>query len=406
MFLRYLYSICEICNHLKFYKPLFTSGSFDSFVLWVHGIILGEGNPNAKRISCILIKKKSSQALCYFLNHAKFSINRLSELRIKRLLKFALSLCKQEFAFFILDDTVFKKKKHKKTQGTGINYCQHSQSARRSQCFVMSSFLLNNVHTVFKTMSYVGERFIAKRLFKTKTTLALELLNRFAGFIEQHALKHYTWICLIDGGYTNSKVLQYIVGSCFAGFIGRYSKGRSVFIEGKKILLKKYIASLNIKQFKKVEIEGEIKLVFELMCDVIGSQNVKLVLIIDDSKNPKLSDIRPLITNVTKLSCEQIISFYALRWKQETYHQMIKDGFRARTHKIRKLSSYMKFLELIAVSYGLLEIRRHKLKSENKTVFAAKNELVEISKRSFLLNVRGNQIPKAMQDRVFEKFAA
>ena len=401
-----IYHLCEICNHLKRYKNIFSKTVFQSFEIIIHGILLVDGSINCKKNSRQMIRKKSSQALSYFLNKAKFSLDKLISLRLLESIKFALKQKFQEYAFFIIDDSTFKKKKYKKSQGVGVNYDSYSKSARRSQCLVMSSFIINGFHGIFKSMFYVTKKHIAPRLFKTKPLMAVDLLTRFSKFIKENKLIKFKWIVLIDGGYTNAMLMQYLASSVFEGFIGRYSKGRNIFYRGEKILLKKFISTLTLDNFKEIVINGEKKLYHELVCGVTGLDSVKMVLVIDDRDNPKLSDIRPLITNIKKLPTKKIILFYSYRWKQETYHQIIKESFGFRVHKIRKLSSLSRFFELLAISYTLLEMRRFSKYSSCTSVFKVKNDLVEIAKKNFILNLRGSKTPKIRQIKELEKFAA
>ena len=93
---------------------------------------------------------------------------------------------------------------------------------------------------------------------------------------------------------------------------------------------------------------------------------IKMLLVIDDIKNPKICSIRPLITNVAELSAEEIVNFFSKRWKEETYHQILKEGFRVKSHKLRTLKALSRFMELIAVSYTFCEIRRVKQGEKSK----------------------------------------
>ena len=200
-------------------------------------------------------------------------------------------------------------------------------------------------------------------------------------------------------------VMHYLANSSFIGFIGRYSKGRNIYIEGQKFLLKTYISTLDIADFEEILVDGNKKLIKKLTCGVKGLEKVTMVLVIDDILSPSLKDIRPLITNVFDLTTEEIIKFYARRWLQETYHQVIKEALGFRRHKVQRLSALMIILELLAICYSLLEIRRVKYYSES-TVFRIRNDLINIAKKCYILNLKGNKIPKSLQKEHLLKFCA
>jgi hypothetical protein len=133
----------------------------------VHGIILSKSIVGLKKIADRCINGKSQQALSYFLNSTKDLIFReLYKMRINVQLALANKLNKQEFSFFIIDDYIFKKRKNKKTQAAGYNFCHDAKKARRSQCIVSSSCLINGFHIPFKHAFYVGLKYISQRKFK------------------------------------------------------------------------------------------------------------------------------------------------------------------------------------------------------------------------------------------------
>jgi hypothetical protein len=100
-------------------------------------------------------------------------------------------------------------------------------------------------------------------------------------------------------------------------------------------------------------VNGKEKLIHEVNVALDYGSAFKLVIILDDPKD--IHSARPLITNLLKVSAEQIAEYYALRWKEETYHQVIKDAFFTRTHKFRRLKTLSRYLGIINIAYGLLE---------------------------------------------------
>lgn len=126
-------------------------------------------------------------------------------------------------------------------------------------------------------------------------------------------------------------------------------------------------------------------------------------MILDDPKD--LKSARPLITNMQELSAQTIAEYYALRWKEETYHQVIKDAFFARTHKFRTLKVMSRYLEIINICYGLCEQRRWAKYAGNVTIFYIKNELLKISKEAFIINITtSRKIGKDRKDAILKRF--
>lgn len=263
---------------------------------------------------------------------------------------------------------------------------------------------MGNCHQIFKSLAYIGKKYICLRKFKTKTELAIKLLHKFTNFINSQNGKVNKFIVLIDGGYTNSPVMQAIASTPMKGFIGRYAKGRKIYVNGEEILLKNYIASLTLQNFKKVTSGETEKLIHVIFCGVTGAKSTKMVLVIDDIKNPNLAEIRPLVTNILELSAEEIVAYYSLRWREETYHQVLKEGFGAKTHKLRSLKALMRQMELIAVSYTFCEMRR--VKRGLSGIFEVKNELISIANKNYILCMKGNKFKKSMQRKLLSRFAA
>jgi hypothetical protein len=170
--MRYIYKICQICHHLRFYKMEFSKSFFSSLLWLVHGIILSESIVGLKKIARSCINGKSQQALSTFLNATKDTVfRRLYSIRLDVQVALANKLTKQHYSFFIIDDYLFKKRKNKKTQGAGYNFCHDAKKARKSQCVVSSSCLINGFHIPFKHAFYVGLKYISKTKFKKKLIL-------------------------------------------------------------------------------------------------------------------------------------------------------------------------------------------------------------------------------------------
>ena len=72
----------------------------------------------------------------------------------------------------------------------------------------------------------------------------------------------------------------------------------------------------------------------------------RFVVIQDEPGSLNQEHMRILITDIEKLSIEQIVLIYLRRWKQETYHQILKDRLGIKRYKHRRLKAIMRFMEL------------------------------------------------------------
>jgi hypothetical protein len=399
--------LCEISNPLKKYKEIFSKQVFQSFVLMIQGFILTSTAISCASVSKKFVYSKSQQTLNFFFNSAKFDLYSLVLKRLISCLDYIAYIYRKQdaYMFFIVDDFVFSKRKYKKTEGVGINYCGSTKKAFRSQCVVSSSCLIGDYHFIFKSLFYIGKKYICSKRFQTKTQLAISLFSRFEKFIKKYKSTAQTCIALLDGGYTNSHTITAIKNSSvFKGFIGKFHYGRNMFINNTTIKLKDYLGQLTLKDFIKLEINGTQKYVHEVLCTICKTSPVKMILVIDDVQHPEILSVRPLITNILELSATEIIGFYAKRWKEETYHQILKDAFFARTHKLRSLKALSRFMECIAVAYDVCEKR--KFQKNQIGIFDVKNSLISITNSNYILNIKGNKIKKLNWHMHIFKFAA
>ena len=133
---------------------------------------------------------------------------------------------------------------------------------------------MGEIHHIFKSLFYIGRKYICSNKFETKNELAIKIFTKFENYNFTQKGEIEKFIVLIDGGYTNTKIMSHIVCSKMKGFIGRYSKGRNIIFEGKPIKLSEYISPLVLKDFRKIITNGVEKLVHEIKCDVdLGNRN-------------------------------------------------------------------------------------------------------------------------------------
>jgi hypothetical protein len=139
------------------------------------------------------------------------------------------------------------------------------------------------------------------------------------------------------------------------------------------------LSELSQDDFADTEVAGSIVWSHSLTAKVPSLPllgEVRLVVIQDEPGNLNQKTFRILITDVMELSVEQILLVYLRRWKQETYHQIIKDRLGARSYKHRRLKAIMRFLELADVAYCFLEYRRLKARDWQDSLSEIRNGLI------------------------------
>ena len=242
----------------------------------------------------------------------------------------------------------------------------------------MSSIINGNSCIPFKKIIYEGKK------GEPKSRIYLRLARKF----EKFDIKGLKRIGVFDGEGCTAKVLPYFHKSKdWKGFVTKFPRTRNVVIYGEKIHIKKYLDSLSEKDFTKYEhgyynyFEAEVpSLQFLGKC--------RFLVVIDDLKDIKNQPkMRVLITDIEDLSVEEFLLIYRKRWKQETYHQIIKDRLGCRTYKFRKMKAIMRFLELGDLTYSFLEYQ--KLITGEKSVSEVRNKLIDdfalqVSKKLFL----------------------
>jgi len=117
MYTRRLYRLCEISNHLKLYKEVFSTLARSSFVLFIHGLILSSHVVSCSWISRTFVLSKSKRALNYFLNKAKFDLNKLIIKRLEISFSFANKqpfLEKEKYFFYLSMLLLLQKENIKK----------------------------------------------------------------------------------------------------------------------------------------------------------------------------------------------------------------------------------------------------------------------------------------------------
>ena len=380
MRLRILCTVCCLCVYVKFFRKVFYKPGYRYARMLLHGMIYLEGQVNCKRLCEYWEDDVHHQRLVHFLNHGHMDIRLLNTLRVERLLPLAFQHKKnrtdllQEYLLFSVDPSDFKKYKNKRMQG--VHYTRDASGGYKAQTFVMSSFIYGQSCVPFKKILYWGKKGIPKGRQLSKNRIHLKLARK-AEKIDSHGKQR---LGVFDGAGCNRTVLPYFHHSPdWAGFVCKFPRIRNIEPKTGVIHIRKYLSQLRQDDFAKTELAGKSVWSHSFTAKVpslpfLGT--VRLVVIQDEPGNLNQKTFRILITDAMELSVDQILLVYLRRWKQETYHQIIKDRLGARSYKHRKLKAIMRFLELADLAYCFLEYRRLQSREWQDSLSEIRNDLI------------------------------
>lgn len=366
----------------------------------IHGMILLEGQINCKRLSECWKGEVRHQRLVDFLNHGKFDVNGLNSARVNHLLSLSLRHKKNQddilgdYLLFSIDPSDFKKYKDKKMQG--VHYTGDSSGTYKAHTFVMSSLIYGQSCIPFKKTLYWGKKGIPKGRQVSKSQIYLKLARK-----SEKVVCGKKRIAVFDGEGCKRNVLPYFHKSPeWEGFVTKFPRIRNIVIEQETIHIRKYLSELKLEDFTKVEIGGKTVHYHSFKASVPSLdflEESSFVVILDKPGNLNQKNMRVLITDVEKLTDEQILLIYLRRWKEETYHQILKDRLGVRSYKHRKLKAVIRLLELGDVAYSFLEYRRLRNPAWNNSVSEVRNELIRNFEREVSIKL-GLILPKALKE--------
>ncbi len=380
MRIKILSAVCCLCAYLRMFDFFFTIKGNRHASMLIHGMIYLEGQVNCKRITEYWKKDIKHQRLVEFLNHGKFDLRGLNSARTNHLLNLALKHKKNQqdilgdYLLFSIDPSNFKKYKNRKTQG--VHYTGDSNGRYKAHSFVMSSFVYGQSCIPFKKTLYWGKKGVPKGRQISKSQIYLKLARK-----SEKVACSKKRISVFDGEGCRKNVLPYFHKSPdWSGFVTKFPRTRNIVIGEKTIHIRKYLSELKLKDFIEIEIGGKTVHYLSFKATVPSldflEEESNFVVILDKPGNLEQKNMRVLITDVAELTSEQILLIYLRRWKQETYHQILKDRLGVRSYKHRKLKAVIRLLELGDLAYSFLEYRRLKEAVWNDSISEVRNELI------------------------------
>jgi hypothetical protein len=370
-----------VCVYLKLFRFAFHTAGYAYGSIFVHGMLYAEGQINCKKLSECWVKDIQHQRLVDFLNHGYFQLRQLNDTRVE----LTLSLMFQhkphqqdllgKYILFSIDPSDFKK--YKNTQTQGVHYTGDGTGVFKAQTYVMSSFIYGQSCVPFKKILYWGKKGVPKGRQLSKNRIYLKLSSK----AEKIPVGDKKRMAVFDAAGCNRSVLPYYHSSSdWLGSVCKFPRIRNMTLEdGKTLHIRKYLDALTQDNFELRKIAGKQVWAHTLSAKVPSLSflgTIRLVVIQDDPGNLNQKTFRGLMTDVLELSVEQILVIYLRRWKQETYHQIIKDRLGVRTYKHRKLKAVMRLLELADLAYCFLEYRRLKTKEWQDSLSEIRNDLL------------------------------
>lgn len=381
MRLRILCTVCCVRMYLKLFRFAFHKSGYRYASMFVHGMLYLEGQVNCKKLCECWIKDVQHQRLVDFLNHGYFQLRQVNEKRVDMMVSLTLHHKQNQqdllgdYVLFSIDPSDFKKYKNKQTQG--VHYTGDGTGAFKAQTFVMSSFIYGQSCVPFKKILYWGKKGVPKGRQLSKNRIYLKLSSK----AEKVPVGGKKRIAVFDAAGCNRTVLPYYHSSPdWLGSVCKFPRIRNITLEdGKTLHIRTYLDELTQDDFEIREIAGKQVWSHTLTAKVPSLSclgMIRLVVIQDEPGNLNQKTFRVLMTDVMELSVEQILLIYLRRWKQETYHQIIKDRLGVRTYKHRKVKAVMRLLELADIAYCFLEYRRLKAKEWQASLSEIRNGLI------------------------------
>lgn len=380
MRLRILGTGCCVCMYVKLFRFAFYKTSYRYANMLIHGMLYLEGQVNCKRVCECWTQAVHHQRLSHFLNHGQMDVNALTTRWVEHLLPLALHHPVNredrlgEYLLFSIDPSDFKRDKNKRMQG--VHYTHDAKGGYKAQSFVMSSFIYGHSCVPFKKILYWGKKGVPQGRQVSKNAIHLKLARK-AEKVDSHGKKR---LAVFDGAGCHRTVLPYFHRSPdWAGFVCKFPRTRNIELTSDTVHIRTYLSNLSQDDFQPPELAGSTVWSHAFTAIVPSLPflgEIRLVVIQDEPGNLNQKTFRILMTDVMELSVEQILLVYLRRWKQETYHQIIKDRLGARSYKHRRLKAILRFLELADVAYCFLEYRRLKTRDWQDSLSEIRNGLI------------------------------
>ena len=295
--------------------------------------------------------------------------------------------------FLIIDDTLSKKDKStKKIEGLDYHHSHSDCKTMWSHCVVSSHYKVSEYSIPLNLKLYLRKQFLgkkAKKLFKNKQELAMELMDEFIPATE------ITYL-LIDAWYTSGKVMLHALSKGYHT-IGRIKSNRVIYPGGIKTNVKKFSTFIRRNETCPVTAGDNTYYVYRYEGKINDLENA--VILFCWSRKDLSDEPTFIISTDVSLTTSTILEYYLKRWDIEISYRYHKNSLGFDEYQVESLTSIKRFWSMVFMTYTFLELfkvsnkKSLKLKNLGDTIgYFRKQYLVGIAKFAYTCAVNGVEL--------------
>lgn len=338
---------------LKFFMALqisFSKPQRRHFGVYMMGSIVCQEKHTLRALSEAVIESGAACNLYRFVAISPWSMSDLEKRRWQLVLDTLPEYPEGTYCFLIIDDSICAKT-GKKMEAAGWFKGDDGKKHEFGHDVVTSHCVIGEQEFPVGLKPYFKEVWCqeTKTRFYTRNELAAQLIREFK---PPEGVKV---IVLFDAWYLNPTVIKAVKERKF-NWISR-AKSNRVFHEGQeKENLSTLAKKLDRQNLPKVQVSGSSYLVYScnLSLNTLGNTRV---LVTFDAEKP---DKRPvfLATDMIKLSARQVLEFYTVRWRIETFYRDVKQLLGFSDYQMRKARAQKRHWQLVLTAYTLLRLQQ------------------------------------------------
>lgn len=311
----------EIINYINMLDLPYSEALRSHMVHMVSGIISAEGNKNVSMIYSKHTYNRDRSCGSRFLGEYRWNNEYVDHKRMSHSLNIIWSnIAGETVGFLIIDDSLSKKDKSTK-KIKGLDY-QHSHSDGKtlwSHCVVTSHYKISEYFLSLDFKLYLRKQFFgtkAKKLFKNKQQLAMQLMDEFIPVTE-------TTYLLVDAWYTSGKLMLHALSKGYHT-IGRIKSNRVIYPGGIKACVKEFATFIRKEETCPVTAGDDIYYVYRYEGKINDLENA--VILICWSKADFSDKPASILSTDASLTTSEILTYYQNRWDIEVSYRYHKNS--------------------------------------------------------------------------------
>ncbi|MCR4435758.1 MAG: IS701 family transposase [Clostridiales bacterium] len=385
----------DIINYINMLNLPISPALRNHMVNMISGIVTTEGNKTISAIYEKLTCNRDRSSGSRFLGEYNWSNEYVDHKRITHSLKEIRKNVKEgTVGFLIIDDSLSKKDKSTKNI-EGLEYHNSYSDGNKpmwSHCVVTSHYKISDYSMPLNFKLYLREQFFgkkAKKLFKNKQQLAVQLIDEFLPVTEVTYL-------LIDAWYTSGKMMLHALSKGYHT-IGRIKPNRVIYPAGIKTNVKEFSKLVSKEETRPVTVGDQTYYVYRYEGKINDLENT--VILFSWSKKDLSDGPVFIISTDVSLTTSRIIEYYLKRWDIEVSYRYHKTGLGFDEYQVESLTSIKRFWSMVFMTYTFLKLfrasnkRTLKLETIGDTIgYFRKQYLVSIVKFVFACAENGMDI--------------